>query len=200
MSMACMPFKATSVRTIRVRASAEESRALEVGVVVCDGATRNCSFNTIALNALCFPDDPSAVKDPGRFLWDRLQSLSMRCMTSAGTIVSGRRTYSWCRSKLHSSTSGTSQILILLRGDVAPLVLVQASERFRLSRRELEIVRLLLGGKTSKEIAADIGISPNTVKTLLRILMAKMGVSTRSGILGKVLMTAAPVALASFLL
>jgi DNA-binding CsgD family transcriptional regulator len=90
--------------------------------------------------------------------------------------------------------------LILLRGDVAPLVLVQASERFRLSRRELEIVRLLLGGKTSKEIAADIGISPNTVKTLLRILMAKMGVSTRSGILGKVLMTAAPVALASFLL
>jgi DNA-binding CsgD family transcriptional regulator len=30
-------------------------------------------------------------------------------------------------------------------------------------------------------------ISPNTVKAFLRIVMVKMGVSTRSGILGKVI-------------
>jgi DNA-binding CsgD family transcriptional regulator len=44
----------------------------------------------------------------------------------------------------------------------------------------------LLQGLTSKEIAARMSISPNTVKAFLRLVMVKMGVSTRSGIVGRV--------------
>jgi DNA-binding CsgD family transcriptional regulator len=44
----------------------------------------------------------------------------------------------------------------------------------------------LLQGLTSKEIAQRMGISPNTVKAFLRLVMVKMGVSTRSGIVGKI--------------
>ena len=45
---------------------------------------------------------------------------------------------------------------------------------------------MLLQGLTSKEIAVRMGISPNTVKAFLRLVMVKMGVSTRSGIVGRI--------------
>jgi len=45
---------------------------------------------------------------------------------------------------------------------------------------------LLSEGLTSKEIAVKMNISPNTVKAFLRFIMLKLGVTTRSGILGKI--------------
>lgn len=59
------------------------------------------------------------------------------------------------------------------------------SRQFDLTARECETVALLLEGLTSKEIAARMNISPNTVKAFLRLVMVKMDVSTRSGIVGK---------------
>jgi DNA-binding CsgD family transcriptional regulator len=64
--------------------------------------------------------------------------------------------------------------------------LSQMSEQFALTEREKETVELLLQGLTSKEIAIRMNISPNTVKAFLRLVMVKMGVSTRSGIVGRV--------------
>jgi DNA-binding CsgD family transcriptional regulator len=64
-------------------------------------------------------------------------------------------------------------------------VLQAASERFHLTDREEEVLQFLLEGLTSKEIADRMAISPNTVKAFLRLIMIKMGVSTRSGIVGK---------------
>jgi DNA-binding CsgD family transcriptional regulator len=44
----------------------------------------------------------------------------------------------------------------------------------------------LLRGLTSKEIAQEMSISPNTVKAFLHSVMTKMGVSTRAGLIGRV--------------
>ena len=44
----------------------------------------------------------------------------------------------------------------------------------------------LLRRASKKEIAIRMNISPNTVKAFLRLVMVKMGVSTRSGIVGRV--------------
>ena len=49
------------------------------------------------------------------------------------------------------------------------------------------MVDLLIQGMTTKEMARALSLSPNTIKSFLRLIMAKMGVSTRSGIVGKVL-------------
>ena len=62
----------------------------------------------------------------------------------------------------------------------------EVSERFGLTRRERDTVQFLLEGFTSKEIAQRMNISANTVKAFIRLVMAKMDVSTRSGIVGKV--------------
>ena len=62
----------------------------------------------------------------------------------------------------------------------------EISERFGLTAREQETVKYLVEGLTSKEIAQRMKISPNTVKAFLRLVMLKMNVSTRSGILGRI--------------
>jgi len=67
------------------------------------------------------------------------------------------------------------------------MAVAQIGQDFELTPREKETVELLIQGLTSKEIATRMKISPNTVKAFLRIVMVKMGVSTRSGILGKVI-------------
>ncbi len=45
-----------------------------------------------------------------------------------------------------------------------------------LTRRECEILDLLASGQSNKELARSLGISPNTVKTHLASLFAKLGV------------------------
>lgn len=71
------------------------------------------------------------------------------------------------------------------KGDEVVMV-AEIAERFGLTTREQETVRFLLEGLTSKEIAERMKISPNTVKAFIRLVMVKMGVSTRSGIIGKI--------------
>ena len=63
--------------------------------------------------------------------------------------------------------------------------MAEISERFGLTAREQETMRLLAEGFCSKEIAARMKISPNTVKAFVHLVMVKMSVSTRSGIIGK---------------
>ena len=56
----------------------------------------------------------------------------------------------------------------------------------RLTPGEREFLEQLANGYAYKEIAERMKISPNTVKAFLRLVMVKMGVSTRSGIIGKI--------------
>jgi DNA-binding NarL/FixJ family response regulator len=50
----------------------------------------------------------------------------------------------------------------------------------RLTRRELQILRLLARGMTSEQVAAELVISRLTVHTHVRNLMAKLGANTRT--------------------
>jgi DNA-binding NarL/FixJ family response regulator len=49
-----------------------------------------------------------------------------------------------------------------------------------LSNREREILALLAAAAVNTQIAARLGISPNTVKTHLELLFEKLGVTTRA--------------------
>ncbi|WP_328516558.1 response regulator transcription factor [Tardiphaga alba] len=55
----------------------------------------------------------------------------------------------------------------------------RAAEAVKLSIREQQIVRLLLHGKTNKEIASTIRISEKTVKHYMTLLMQKLHVRNR---------------------
>jgi DNA-binding CsgD family transcriptional regulator len=59
-------------------------------------------------------------------------------------------------------------------------------QQYKLTRREREALMLLNEGLTSKEIAQRMNISANTVKGFVHLIMLKLGVTTRSGIVGKI--------------
>jgi DNA-binding NarL/FixJ family response regulator len=51
--------------------------------------------------------------------------------------------------------------------------------KVRLSKREEQVLRLLMSGKTNREIAASIGIGEKTVKHYMTILMQKLQAKNR---------------------
>ena len=59
--------------------------------------------------------------------------------------------------------------------------------QWQLNNREQELVPLLLEELTNKEIAYRLNLSINTVKLYMKILMRKLGVSSRAGIISSLL-------------
>jgi len=63
----------------------------------------------------------------------------------------------------------------------------EAAAKYNLTGREQEALEGISMGLTNKELAERMSISPNTVRAFLRLVMVKMGVTTRSGIVAKIL-------------
>jgi DNA-binding CsgD family transcriptional regulator len=63
----------------------------------------------------------------------------------------------------------------------------QVGAEYHLTDREQEALIGVAMGLSSKELAVRMNISPNTVKAFLRLIMIKMGATTRAGIVGKLI-------------
>lgn len=63
----------------------------------------------------------------------------------------------------------------------------RAARSYRLTEREEETLLGIASGLTSRQIAGKMKISPNTVNAFLRLIMVKMGVTTRAGVVGKLI-------------
>jgi DNA-binding CsgD family transcriptional regulator len=63
----------------------------------------------------------------------------------------------------------------------------EIADKHHLTVREQEVLRGISMGLATKEMAEWMSISPNTVKAFLRLVMIKMGVTTRAGIVAKIL-------------
>jgi two-component system NarL family response regulator len=69
------------------------------------------------------------------------------------------------------------------RSRIPPAVAQRLAERVSgpdLTARELEILKLIVSGKSNKEIGRDLFISEATVKTHINSLLSKLGVSDRT--------------------
>jgi DNA-binding CsgD family transcriptional regulator len=62
----------------------------------------------------------------------------------------------------------------------------QVKQQYRLTDREVEIVRYISDGWTNKEIAQHLDISEHTVKEHVRHLLKKTKTTTRTGILAQI--------------
>ena len=157
------------------------------GLILLDIQNRVVYHNPEALKILAYPGPAKVVLEslPGM-----LQPLLQAGRGPNGVdFSSGRRRYVTRLFALGQASGKTAQAMngILLERVVAPSVrgIHAAAQQFGLTRREQETVELLTLGLTSKEIASRMNISPNTVKAFFRLVMTKMAVSTRSGIVGK---------------
>lgn len=157
------------------------------------------AYNREALQILAFPNLPEDLAnlpaDLARHIGARLVSRSSRGgRTFVAEFQSGNRTYrcravNVCCDAKSEDDPGRATTLILLERQASPSRLLkrQAGVKFGLTPRERQMVELLIEGMTTKEMAQALCLSPNTIKSFLRLVMAKMGVSTRSGIVGKLL-------------
>ncbi len=102
-----------------------------------------------------------------------------------------------CRAYLVESINGfLAQSLLAIHlervasVDIIPPVSTAVSAvaaKYNLTERERQALLGVSMGLSSKELAERMKISPNTVKVFLRLIMIKMGVSTRGGIVARIL-------------
>jgi DNA-binding CsgD family transcriptional regulator len=106
------------------------------------------------------------------------------------TITSYRRKYVvkgvilW---SYNGQKSNRSYIFILQRFVPEDINLLKIFCKYQLSPREQEIVKLLLQGEGNKQIAYSLELSSNTIKSYMKLLMRKMGVNSRAGIMAVIL-------------
>jgi DNA-binding CsgD family transcriptional regulator len=167
------------------------------GLIIVDASFAVVAYNGEALQILAYPEKPSQIGQVDNWLAHKVRTDLARRQGLPRFVEefrSARRKY-LCRSfpvdlKVHngngSASGGALQIVMLERRNNDAVKLTQISQRYGLTAREEETVRHLLKGFTSKEIAQRMEISPNTVKAFLRLVMVKMNVSTRSGIIGQI--------------
>jgi DNA-binding CsgD family transcriptional regulator len=181
-----------------MRKAALRAAVSSEGFILLDSSMAPIFVDHAAAEVLLYPQEVESQKK----LNDSLASKIRFTLLSAGSVYepvlvtrfrSGKRLYRCRAFRVNPSAPGKLQpsIAVLLeRGSERSISLEAVSERYRLTAREREVLYHLVGsGLTTKEIAARMGISSNTVKTFLRLMMFKMGVSTRSGIVGKAMIT-----------
>lgn len=164
------------------------------GFLLLDAELNLIASNDPALQILCFPSEASRIKQPKVLLADRVRTTLLDRQhrdrkVFVREVQSGKRRYLCKAFQVSCNNGATPQpafAVLLERVVSGSMTSSEMAERFGLTQRECETVEYLCQGLTSKEIAARMKISPNTVKAFLRLVMVKMKVSTRSGIAGKI--------------
>jgi DNA-binding CsgD family transcriptional regulator len=167
-----------------------------VGFLMLDCSLIVVSFNAEAVGILGYPDNVATLASSTAVLTQEIRSKLVNWPFLGESVFatefrSGRRRY-FCRAFLVDSSPQSltepSIAILLERGPSGLVGLAQVCEQFNLTRREHEVLEYLLQGMGSKDIAKRMNVSPNTVKAFLRLIMIKMGVSSRSAIVGKIVM------------
>ena len=173
--------------------------AAESGVIVMDLSHHPLAIDrgaTSILSALSrdrrWPDAPD--QDPNVEVSRNIQDLmrraqpdgpeSMKLHFQAGAFAYTGNTY------LVQQNAARERLMVLhLKRDADPESdrLARVSSRYHLTEREQEVLKGIAMGLTNKQLAQQLNITPNTVKTFLRLVMVKMGVSRRSGVVVKLL-------------
>jgi DNA-binding CsgD family transcriptional regulator len=175
--------------------SLADQRESDLGFVLVDQRLRPVYTNSVAIHILKYGADPLEVGEWDVFVREKLRRILRSGHVATASVSpimfsSGRRRY-MCRSfVLSAGTLGTPAPLIglLMERHVRTRnELQEASARFHLSPRERQTLAHLTHGLTTKEIAKCMNVSPNTVKQFVRLIMIKMNVTTRSGVVGKLL-------------
>ena len=154
------------------------------GRVVSATSEASAWFDEIEPAAMIGGDDGFPVPFEPRAYASRVRAAA----EEAGPVPRTRlRTRGGVWLSMHGSVlQGTDQLAIVIEpakgADVAPLIV----EAYELTRRELEVTRAIARGLTTSEIAAELIVSPHTVKDHVKSVFEKVGVSSRGELVAKV--------------
>jgi DNA-binding CsgD family transcriptional regulator len=167
------------------------------GFLLTDFLLNPISFNAEAIQILSYPEKLADLARSELFLAEKIRSTLISPRPSGelpfvSEFRSGRRRY-FCRAFVVDSGAKEpfrpSMAILLERGPSGLVPLSRVCQQFKLTQREREVLEFLLQGMSSKLIASRMNLSPSTVKAFLRLIMIKTGSSSRSAMVGKILMT-----------
>ena len=163
------------------------------------------AWRILSLEAAPPEKNKAAISDIGRLCskWRVLLDGIVRDMKGSGTaqdpspifietIQSYRRRYTVKGIILSDGVSDAekrerSYLFLMERMDPDGSHLSQVLRQLNLNRREQEIVRLLIRGFGNKEIAYALGLSLNTIKGYMKLLMGRLAVRSRVEIVSTLL-------------
>ena len=164
------------------------------GFLLLDSSLNPVDSNDEAVQILSYLSQPHRIKQRKIVLSGRVRTALIDHHSPEGPsfvseFQSGRRRY-FCRTfqiDFNVRCYSNPVIAVLLqRHATVEFAVEETCKQFKLTHRERETVELLFQGLTTKEIANRLAISTNTVKAFIRMVMMKMTVSTRSGIVGRI--------------
>src|SRR5204862_3693322 len=148
--------------------------------------------NLEATQILAYPATPQSIRLLDSFLLRKIRTVLFANGNDgqfATEFVSGKRRYLcrayWLSPPSNNALNHPALAVLLERSSPTSFDASEIAARFHLTPREQETLEYLIEGLTNKEIGHRMNISPNTVKGFLKLIMMKLGVSTRSGVIGK---------------
>lgn len=171
------------------------------------GAPEGIVVVDLSLRPLAFDSGGEAILNqfngaqPRRLSVDRLPSeLEQKLRASAPAELSasaewvsgGGGEYQWRVFFMKPQNGSINQPLLAIhikREHSLPDAVRRVCREYHLTAREEETLFGIATGLTTRQVAARMNISPNTVNAFLRLIMVKMGVTTRAGVLGRLLDT-----------
>jgi len=159
------------------------------GLLLVDANGQIIIGNREAARILAYPESDPDFDALGQMLEEKLNAKWLSRTDQAHVFVSGRRHYICHLSELDIGFGSESRVKAIIMTRRKPVLVEQTRllDEFSMTPRECETVNWLLRGLSGKEIAARMDISPHTVKVFIRQIMVKMNVSSRVGIVAKVL-------------
>jgi DNA-binding CsgD family transcriptional regulator len=173
-----------------------DRREAQVGLVLVDVSFKSCALDKGAAAILRYPKSPGTRPEPLSYLPTEVVE-HIRRRKGSGSIAQTRVHFRVgpneyvCRPYLMEFQNGllphSMLALHLEKLSSGTNAISDIALQYQLTEREQEALLGISLGLTTKEVALRMGISPNTVKAFLRLIMIKMGVTTRSGIVAKLL-------------
>lgn len=159
----------------------------DVGLVLLDSSLKPLAFDRGAAAILDYANQLAIPEEVLRVIRSRKPA----DLSAVKTIFHRGKNDYICRAYMVESEIGfLSEPIVALhleRDSTISNAMNEAAAKYNLTEREQEALKGISTGLTNKELAERMNISPNTVRAFLRLIMVKMGVTTRSGIVAKIL-------------
>jgi DNA-binding NarL/FixJ family response regulator len=112
---------------------------------------------------------------------------TVRALSITGSEVYSFRAFFLCNNQRSVNDSGYILVLIERVSPTKKLNMIRAAEQYKLSKREIEVVELLIRGYKNKEIAEKLCVCVYTVEDHFKKIMKKVRAGNRTGISAKLL-------------
>ncbi len=134
-----------------------------------------------ALSVMLSEEDSAKVREAFRALYTLLVEADQRARSLPDQSACTPYHIAFSQTRLREPQLAGAELVVLDKDSVRRdrTVFVEAAGRV-LSPRELQVARLLEAGRTRPEIAAEIGLTPNSVAALGKIIYRKLGVRSRA--------------------